>query len=116
MKSARPRRGSRRRGRDLHVCRGSHCVRRRPCRRQAQGFSEREEAMMRGIVAGVVVVLGSVAWAEEGVGVFSDKGDVGGPARSGNVQYDAGEKTYRVSGGGANMWADKDAFYFVWKK
>lgn len=50
------------------------------------------------------------------VGVFEDHGDVGVTPRAGSVEFDAGARTYRITGGGANMWAETDAFHFVWKK
>src|SRR5205823_6546982 len=44
--------------------------------------------------------------------------EVGSPARAGSLQYNAAaaSHSYRVSGGGANMWFTNDAFHFVWKK
>ncbi len=48
------------------------------------------------------------------VGVFDGNGDVGAPAKAGAVVYENG--SYRVSGGGANVWAKADAMHFVWKK
>jgi TolB protein len=49
-------------------------------------------------------------------GAFDGHTDVGAPARPGSVEYDAAARSYRVAGGGANMWATNDAFQFVWKK
>ena len=51
--------------------------------------------------------------AAAAIGVFEGNGDVGGPTRTGAVVYDG---SYRVSGGGANVWARADALHFVWKK
>jgi len=34
----------------------------------------------------------------------------------GAVEYEAGMKTYTISGSGENMWSTADAFQFVWKK
>lgn len=50
------------------------------------------------------------------VGLFEQHGDIGVVAKTGAVQYDAAQKTYLVTGSGENMWFDKDAFHFVWKK
>src|SRR5262249_59913966 len=33
---------------------------------------------------------------------------------AGSADYDAVAKTYKVTAGGENMWATKDAFHFVW--
>ncbi len=46
-------------------------------------------------------------------GLFEEASDVG-KALKGVVELTRDE--YRVSGGGENMWADSDAFYFVWRK
>ena len=52
----------------------------------------------------------------EPAGLFEDHGDVGVNPRKGSVEFDAAASTYKITGGGANMWADVDAFHFVWKK
>ena len=54
--------------------------------------------------------------ADVPVGIFEGQSAVGNPARAGSVAYDAGARSYRVSGGGANVWAKEDALHFVWKK
>ena len=50
------------------------------------------------------------------VGVFEGHGDVGTVLHTGSVDYDAGKKTYTISGSGENMWLAADAFQFAWKK
>ena len=50
------------------------------------------------------------------VGVFAGHGDVGKPGKPGSVQYDAASGAYLITGGGDNMWANTDAFHFVWKQ
>ena len=50
------------------------------------------------------------------IGIFEGASDVGVPSHKGNVTYDPGKKEYRVTGGGNNMWAARDDFFFVWKK
>ena len=75
------------------------------------------------VFAAVVVVWGQGKVAKSpleanAAGIFdghSDVGDVGG-AYAGNVEYDAGKGTYTVTGGGANIWFDHDAFQYVWKR
>jgi len=51
----------------------------------------------------------------EGLGTFESNGDVGVTPQKGKVEFD-GKSEYRITGGGANMWAATDAFHFVWKK
>jgi TolB protein len=51
-----------------------------------------------------------------GAGVFDGQGDVGETPRKGSVEYNASAGEYRITGGGANIWAATDAFYYVWKR
>jgi TolB protein len=67
------------------------------------------------LLTAAVLLAPARAWAEA-VGAFEDHGDVGVTPKAGSVEYDAGARTYRITGGGANMWAATDAFQFVWKK
>jgi hypothetical protein len=41
---------------------------------------------------------------------------VGQTPPGGNATYNAAKGEYRITGGGANIWYDADAFYFVWKQ
>ena len=50
------------------------------------------------------------------VGIFESHGDVGAVLHAGSVDFDAGKKTYTISGSGENMWSVADAFQFAWKK
>ena len=50
------------------------------------------------------------------LGIFEGTTDVGSPSHKGIVTYNTVTKEYRVTGGGANMWAGRDDFFFVWKK
>ena len=49
-------------------------------------------------------------------GIFEGHGDVGTVLHPGSVQYDAAQKTYRITASGENIWGTADAFQFVWKK
>jgi TolB protein len=50
------------------------------------------------------------------LGIFTNEGSVGQTPPGGKAVYDQSNGQYRITGGGANMWAASDAFYFVWKK
>jgi hypothetical protein len=52
----------------------------------------------------------------QNLGVFTNQGSVGQTPPGGNAIYDAAKGEYRITGGGANIWYDSDAFYFVWKQ
>ena len=58
----------------------------------------------------------AVAQGTGNLGVFEGAGDVGAPSHKGSVIYNAATKEYRVTGGGENMWAGRDDFFFVWRK
>jgi TolB protein len=52
----------------------------------------------------------------DGLGAFETSTDVGRVERSGTAAFDVAKREYRVTGSGANMWGNVDAFQFVWKK
>ena len=51
-----------------------------------------------------------------GAGLFEGHGDIGDNPKAGSFAYNPGTGEYRVTGGGANVWAASDAFQFAWKK
>ncbi len=50
------------------------------------------------------------------LGIFESHGDVGINPRPGSTHYDPAAKTFRITGGGANMWAKADVFQYVWRR
>jgi TolB protein len=64
------------------------------------------------MAAGVTVALPQAS----DLGVFTNEGSVGQTPPGCKAVYNASKGEYRITGGGANMWAATDAFYFVWKK
>jgi TolB protein len=50
------------------------------------------------------------------LGIFEAQQDVGANPMPGAAVYDAATGEYRITGGGANIWAATDAFHFVWKR
>jgi TolB protein len=77
-------------------------------------------------VAGVLAMaftVGRVIGAQEAArqaassaGIFEGHGDIGNVLHAGSVDYDGAKQTYTIAGNGENMWFDKDAFHFAWKK
>lgn len=47
---------------------------------------------------------------------FTDSGDIGDCKLEGYMTYDPVKGIYALTGAGANMWGEKDAFHFVWKE
>lgn len=50
------------------------------------------------------------------IGIFDGQTDIGDNPKPGSATYDAATGEYRVTGGGANIWATVDAFHFLYKK
>jgi Tol biopolymer transport system component len=69
-----------------------------------------------GLLAAGLLFAAAGLGAPAPVGSFADQADVGGPALAGSAQYDPAGQSYRVTGGGQNMWARTDAFHFVWQR
>ena len=49
------------------------------------------------------------------VGTFTDVTDVGAVSRAAEASFEPETGTYTLSASGDNMWAERDAFGFVWK-
>jgi TolB protein len=64
----------------------------------------------------ILSVLFGTALTAAGVGIFDSDGSVGDTPKKGSVEYNAAAGEYRITGGGANIWASTDAFHFVWKR
>ncbi|HZO51421.1 MAG TPA: hypothetical protein VFB63_01825 [Bryobacteraceae bacterium] len=47
---------------------------------------------------------------------YEAHGDIGDTPQAGAVEFNAASGEYRVTGGGANIWAAKDAFHFAYKR
>jgi TolB protein len=50
------------------------------------------------------------------LGVFDERVDVGVHPRPGRSEYSSQSGDYRVTGGGANIWGESDAFHFAFKR
>jgi hypothetical protein len=67
-----------------------------------------------GLVMAAAIMLSPAMIAQPEI--FEGHGDVGAVLHPGSVQYDAAQKTYRITASGENIWGTADAFQFVWKK
>jgi TolB protein len=62
-------------------------------------------------------LLSTSAFAQGGnLGVFTNSGDVGGPAIKGSAEFNPSNGQYRITGSGANIWAKQDQFQYVWRE
>jgi len=65
----------------------------------------------------LVCLLSAAAFAQGGnLGIFTNSGDVGGPAIKGSAAFSAADGQYRITGSGANIWAKQDQFQYVWRE
>jgi TolB protein len=63
----------------------------------------------------LVSMLSASAFAQSGnLGIFTESGDVGGPAIKGSSTFSDGQ--YRITGSGINIWAKQDQFQYVWRE
>lgn len=53
---------------------------------------------------------------ESDPGMFEGSSDIGNVGQPGSVEFDKGDESYLVAGGGENMWFSEDAFHYVWRK
>jgi WD40 repeat protein len=65
-----------------------------------------------------VAALAGTAGAQpaDRLGQFQSSIDIGGPKMAGSAVFDGASGRYRVTGGGANIWGEKDSFHFVWTR
>jgi hypothetical protein len=49
------------------------------------------------------------------LGQFEDQTDIGPVKRPGMCDYEVAEQVYSITGAGANIRGEQDAFHFVWK-
>lgn len=67
-------------------------------------------------LAGCVLLATLWAAAPQSVGDFEAHADVGSPPHEGSATFDAASGEYRIKGGGANIWGQQDAFYYLYRK
>ena len=68
------------------------------------------------IVGTIVLAACSSKVGAAPLGIVDEHSDVGAPKRAGAVEFDAPRRSYKITGGGKNMWFTNDALHFVWKK
>ena len=55
-----------------------------------------------------------MAIAQNQVGIFANAKDIGNPKSKGSSQYDAANQTYTITGGGYNIWFNRDEFQYLY--
>jgi len=92
-----------------------HCL---PARVQGSERVERFRVVWGWLaaLAGCMLLATMMAASSTSLGEFEGETDVGGPLRAGSATFDASRGEYRITGGGANMWNQTDAFHFLWQR
>src|SRR2546423_15089095 len=57
-----------------------------------------------------------LAIAQPQTNLFDLRGDLGITPKTGSLEFDAAPGEYKITGGGANIWATEDAGFFTWKR
>lgn len=63
-----------------------------------------------------LIIVAPILFQQTSAGTFSDNSDVGNPLRAGRLTYDVEKQEYIIEGAGANIWANRDEFHFVWRR
>lgn len=72
-----------------------------------------------GLIVGILfwgTVAGCFASQSKSQGLFENHADIGNPQKTGSSHFEATNDSYRVAGGGENMWFGRDSFHFLWKQ
>jgi TolB protein len=64
----------------------------------------------------LILAVAAAGLTQTKLGIFTNEGSVGQTPPGCAARYDAPTGEYRITGGGANVWATTDAFYFIWKQ
>ena len=71
---------------------------------------------MLAIAAALLSSLPTPTAADAPLGIFAASADIGAVLHQGSATFDPANSTYTLAASGENMWFDKDAFHFAWKK
>jgi len=63
-----------------------------------------------------LIAVAPILFQQTSVGTFADQTGVGNPLHAGRATYDAANDEYTIEGAGANIWANRDEFHFVWRQ
>jgi TolB protein len=85
--------------------------------RQPKTLSNSRQVLLPIVIAAALVLyLTSSSTARLQLGIFDGSADIGTVLHQGSSTFDPASSTYTLIGSGENMWFNKDAFQFAWKK
>lgn len=68
------------------------------------------------IIALLLLLAATTAYAQNPVGIFQDHKDIGKPKLSGDAGFDPSVQYYKLKGGGYNIWFERDEFHYAYRK
>jgi TolB protein len=71
---------------------------------------------MRSLLLALFLMAGSIATAQNSVGIFTNHTDVGNPKVKGAATYNTTDQSYNLKGGGYNIWFGRDEFHYAYQK
>ena len=72
--------------------------------------------MMKIIFLFLSALIYNMAEAQSTAGIFENHKDIGNPKLQGNIQFNEADQSYRIKGGGYNIWFARDEFYYAFNK
>ena len=65
----------------------------------------------------LLVLTGYLSMAQSNsIGIFKNNADIGNPKMKGDAAFDANTQTYKLKGGGYNIWFNRDEFHYLYNK
>src|SRR4030095_12231806 len=71
---------------------------------------------MRLLFLPISLLIVTITFAQEPVGIFSNHIDIGKPKLAGNTVYNSGDQSYSLKGAGYNIWFGRDEFHYAFNK
>jgi TolB protein len=69
-----------------------------------------------GLITLMVLLLMQSGGCAQSLGIFDNSSDVGSVTHAGSARFIQDSNEYRITGGGENIWGQKDAFQYLWKR
>jgi hypothetical protein len=72
---------------------------------------------MKTVIFIALTIMSQVAKSQSNnTGIFERNADIGNPKIKGSVLYDQKDQSYQISGGGYNIWFNRDEFHYAFNK
>jgi len=71
---------------------------------------------MKSILLAVFTFCSSIVFCQSGSGVFLQTANIGKPNLAGTVEYKSADQSYKLKGGGYNIWFNRDEFFYLFNK